>query len=55
VLTAIGVPHDLAVAAVRFSLGSLTTDADIRRVAELFPALITKARKLAGISFNSEL
>ena len=52
VLTAIGVPHDLAVAAVRLSLGSLTTPDDVRRVAELFPALITKARKLAGISYE---
>jgi cysteine desulfurase len=52
VLTAIGVPHDLAVAAVRLSLGSLTTAEDVRRVAELFPALITKARKLAGISYE---
>jgi cysteine desulfurase len=52
VLTAIGVPQDLAVGAVRLSLGSLTTEDDVRRVAELFPALITKARKLAGMSFE---
>jgi cysteine desulfurase len=52
VLTAIGVPHDLAAGAVRLSLGSLTTEEDIRRVAELFPALIGKARRLAGISFE---
>lgn len=48
VLAALGVPNDLASAAVRMSLGSLTTDDDITRVAELFPALISKARRLAG-------
>ena len=48
VLTALGVPRDLASAAVRMSLGSMTTEESIARVAELFPALITKARRLAG-------
>lgn len=48
VLTALGVPRDLASAAVRMSLGAMTTDESIARVAELFPALITKARRLAG-------
>ena len=47
VLSAIGVPPDLAGAAIRMSLGSLTTDACIDRVAELFPALVEKARRLA--------
>ncbi|HMA01324.1 MAG: cysteine desulfurase family protein [Gemmatimonas sp.] len=48
VLEAIGVPRELAIAAVRMSLGSLTTPACVERVAELFPALIAKARRLAG-------
>jgi cysteine desulfurase len=48
VLTALGVPRELAVAAVRMSLGPLTTAESIERVASLFPALITKARRLAG-------
>lgn len=48
VLAAMGVRADLASAAVRLSLGALTTAADIDRVAELFPALILKARGLAG-------
>jgi cysteine desulfurase len=47
VLTALGVPADLANAAIRMSLGSLTTDDGIARVAELFPALVEKARRLA--------
>ena len=49
VLMAMGVPRDLASAAIRMSLGALTTDESITRVAELFPALITKARRLAGV------
>ena len=48
VLRAMGVRADLASAAVRMSLGSLTTDECIDRVAQLFPALIAKARRLAG-------
>ena len=46
VLSAIGVSPDLASAAIRMSLGKLTTDACIDRVAELFPALVEKARRL---------
>jgi cysteine desulfurase len=48
VLLALGVERDLAVSAVRMSLGALTTDDCVERVAQLFPALITKARRLAG-------
>jgi cysteine desulfurase len=47
VLSAIGVAPDLASAAIRMSLGALTTDACIDRVAELFPSLVEKARRLA--------
>jgi len=49
VLLACHVSHELAVASVRLSLGSLSTDAHVARVAELFPALITKARRLSGL------
>jgi cysteine desulfurase len=48
VLIAMGVKPELAVAAVRMSVGSLTTPEDIARVVELFPALIAKARRLSG-------
>ena len=44
VLTAIGVPTNIANAALRMSLGSLTTKESIARVAEVFPALVAKAR-----------
>ena len=50
VLTGIGVKPELAVAAIRMSLGSLTTPEDITRVVELFPALIAKARRLSGMA-----
>jgi cysteine desulfurase len=48
VLRAMGVRPDLAVAAVRMSLGSLSTQDCVTRVVELFPALIAKARRLSG-------
>ena len=47
VLQALGVPADIAGAAIRMSVGSLTTDEDIDRVIEVFPALAQKARGLA--------
>jgi cysteine desulfurase len=46
VLSAIGVRPDLASAAVRMSLGVLTTEECIDRVIEVFPALVAKARQL---------
>ena len=46
VLNAIGVRPDLASAAVRMSLGMLTTDEAIDRVIDVFPALVAKARQL---------
>ena len=50
VLTALGVRSDLGSAAIRLSLGSLTSEEGIARVAELFPALIDKARRLSGMA-----
>ncbi|MDO8500267.1 MAG: cysteine desulfurase family protein [Gemmatimonadaceae bacterium] len=47
VLLAMGVRPDLASAAIRMSLGSLTTDECANRVAEVFPALVVKARQFA--------
>jgi len=47
VLTALGVRPDLASAAIRMSLGALTTDACIDRVIDVFPSLVAKARQLA--------
>ena len=47
VLAALGVRPDLASAAIRMSLGILTTDECIDRVIEVFPTLVAKARQLA--------
>jgi cysteine desulfurase len=52
VLSAIGVSPELAGAAIRMSLGSLTTDACIERVAQVFPALVEKARGGASRTAN---
>ena len=48
VLTALGVRPDIASAAVRMSLGSLTTESSIDRVIEVFPVLVAKARQLTA-------
>lgn len=50
VLVAIGVPPELASAAIRMSFGSLTNEDCVDRVAEVFPALVQKARQLATAS-----
>ncbi|MBX3175093.1 MAG: cysteine desulfurase [Gemmatimonadaceae bacterium] len=50
VLSAMGVRADIASAAIRLSFGSLNKDEDVARVAELFPALIAKARGLSGVA-----
>jgi cysteine desulfurase len=47
VLLAMGVRPDLASGAIRMSLGSLTTDECVDRVAEVFPTLVERARELA--------
>lgn len=46
VLSALGVRPDIAGAAVRLSLGVLTNDAAVDRVAMVFPRLVAKARGL---------
>jgi cysteine desulfurase len=47
VLEAMGVRHELSTSAVRMSLGCLNDEACVDRVAELFPALVQKARGAA--------
>ena len=44
VLTAMGVPADVAGPSVRFSLGRDTTDADIDRALEVFPRVVERVR-----------
>jgi cysteine desulfurase len=48
VLSALGVAPALANAAVRMSFGPINTEADVDRVAELFPKLVAKARSMAA-------
>jgi cysteine desulfurase len=50
VLSAIGAPRDLINAAIRMSLGSLSTEAGVDRVIEVFARLASKARGLATVS-----
>ena len=49
VLVAMGVPRELALGAIRFSLGRESTAADVDRVVEVMPTVVAKVRKLAGV------
>jgi cysteine desulfurase len=49
VLTALGVSRELALGAVRFSLGRETTGADIDRVAQAYPGIVEKVRQLSVV------
>jgi cysteine desulfurase len=48
VLTAMGIAAELAGPSVRFSLGWGTTDAEIDRVLDVFPAVVERVRTLAS-------
>jgi cysteine desulfurase len=48
VLVAMGVPRELALGTIRFSLGHASTLADVARAAEVMPGVVAKVRKLAG-------
>jgi cysteine desulfurase len=49
VLVAMGTPRELALGAIRFSLGRGSTQADVERAAEVVPAVVAKVRKLASV------
>ncbi len=49
VLVAMGVPRELALGTLRFSLGHESGATDVARAAEVFPAVVGKVRKLAGL------
>jgi cysteine desulfurase len=49
VLTAMGVPRALALGSIRISLGHETVPADLDRLAEVFPAVVEKVRKLSVV------
>ncbi|HET7459591.1 MAG TPA: cysteine desulfurase family protein [Longimicrobium sp.] len=48
VLTAMGIAREIAGPSVRFSLGWGTTDAEIGRVLEVFPAIVERVRESGG-------
>lgn len=48
VLTAMDVPRPLALGALRFSFGPENTADDVARVAEVFPGIVERARRLAA-------
>jgi cysteine desulfurase len=49
VLTAMGVPRELAIGAVRMSLGALSRPEQIPRIAETFAGCVQKVRKLRAV------
>jgi cysteine desulfurase len=49
VLVAMGLSRELALGAIRFSLGHESGPGDVARVAEVMPAVVAKVRKLAGV------
>lgn len=49
VLSAMGVPRELGVAALRFSFGRQNTSADVSRVVEELPKVVARVRRLAGV------
>jgi cysteine desulfurase len=48
VLSAMRLPTDLGITAVRFSFGHETSEADVDRVIAVFPGVVQKVRRLAG-------
>ena len=49
VLTAMGVPRDLGVAALRFSFGKDSTMEDVEAVSAAFPKIVEKVRSLSAV------
>lgn len=49
VLVAMGVPRELALGAIRFSLGRESTPQDVDRAVEVVPTVVAKVRKLAAV------
>ena len=49
VLSAMGVPHDVAVAALRFSLGRSTGADDVAGVTAALPRIVEKVRSLGAV------
>ncbi|MDH4223722.1 MAG: cysteine desulfurase NifS [candidate division Zixibacteria bacterium] len=54
VLSAMGVPPDLAQSSIRFSFGRSNTEEDVDYVAEVLPEIISKLRKMSPIYEQSK-
>jgi cysteine desulfurase len=48
VLSAMGVPPELAGPSIRLSMGHQTTSAEVDRVLEIFPAVVERVRSLTA-------
>jgi cysteine desulfurase len=49
VLTAIGLPHELAHGSLRLTLGRATTEADIDRTLDVLPGIVKKLRAISPL------
>ena len=49
VLLALGLPHEQAHGSLRFSLGKWTTEAEIDRVLDTLPRVVTKLREMSPL------
>jgi len=49
VLLAIGLSHELAHGSIRFTLGRLNTEKDVKRVLDVFPKIVEKLRKMSPL------
>ncbi len=54
VLTAIGLPPEVAYGSLRFSLGSGNTDEDVDYVLSVLPGIVEKLRAMSPISVANE-
>ncbi|MFA4043693.1 MAG: hypothetical protein HZRFUVUK_000471 [Candidatus Fervidibacterota bacterium] len=54
VLTAMGIPHELAHGSLRFSLGKFTTEEDIDYVLEVLPKIVERLREISPYGAGKE-
>lgn len=54
VLTAMGIPHEVAHGSVRMTLGRYTQDADIDRVLDVMPGIVERLRAMSPIYVKTE-
>ena len=54
VVTALGLPHEVAHGAMRFTLGRSTTEEDIDYVLETLPPLVEKLRKISPVKVDDK-